>query len=318
MLYKLAISVFALAVTAFGCSSGKSSGTAGAGGGGGGIGGAAGAEGGTAKSGCGVAPPAVGPSNPQTINVTDSTGANTARQFYVSIPNNYDLSTPYRLIFAWHYYSGSASGLAAIDSGDAPDAATTTGPPPVPGYYGVQPLLPDAIYVAGQGLPTTPGDATTSSWTNANDEDIAFSKAMIAWMESNFCVDPARILSVGMSVGGYMSNTIGCEMPDVFRAIAVMSGSAPESACKSHDIAAWMTHGTADTTISISSDETARDQFLADNHCGATMEPVDPSPCVSYDGCDSGDPVVWCPVEGEGHAIPSFAAGGIATFFSQF
>jgi hypothetical protein len=28
--------------------------------------------------------------------------------------------------------------------------------------------------------------------------------------------------------------------------------------------------------------------------------------------------VVCCPVEGEGHAIPSFAAGGIATFFSQF
>jgi polyhydroxybutyrate depolymerase len=319
VLYKIAIRVFALAVTAFGCSSSGPSGAAGAGGGAarGAIGGAAGA-GGLARSGCGVAPPAVGPSNPQTINVTDNTGATIPRQFYVSVPSNYDPSRPYRLIFAWHYYSGSASGLAAIDSGGAPDAATTTGPPPVPGYYGVQPLLPDAIYVAGQGLSTTPGDATTSSWTNANDEDIAFTKSMIAWIESNFCVDSARILSVGMSVGGYMSNTVGCEMPDVFRAIAVMSGAAPGSACKSHDIAAWMTHGTADTTISISSDETARDQFLADNYCGATMEPVDPSPCVSYDGCDSGYPVVWCPVEGEGHAIPTFAAGGIATFFSQF
>jgi polyhydroxybutyrate depolymerase len=79
-----------------------------------------------------------------------------------------------------------------------------------------------------------------------------------------------------------------------------------------------MTHGTADTTISISGDETARDQFLADNHCGTTMEPVDPPPCVSYDGCDSGYPVVWCPVEGDGHAIPSFAASGTAAFLSQF
>jgi polyhydroxybutyrate depolymerase len=319
MLEKLAIPFFALAVTTFGCSSGSSSGTAGAGSGAamGGSGGAGGAAG-MAKSGCGVAPPAVGPSNPQMINVTDSTGATTSRQFYVSIPTNYDPGTPYRLIFAWHYYSGSASGLAAIDSGGAPDAGATTGPPPVPGFYGVQPLLPDAIYVAGQGLPTTPGDATTSSWTNTNGGDIAFAKAMIAWLESKFCVDPARIVSVGMSVGGDMSNAIGCEMPDVFRAIAVMSGAAAESACKSHDIAAWMTHGTDDTTISISSDETARDQYVADNHCGTTMEPVDPSPCVSYDGCDSGYPVVWCPVEGEGHAIPSFAAGGIATFFSQF
>jgi poly(3-hydroxybutyrate) depolymerase len=46
--------------------------------------------------------------------------------------------------------------------------------------------------------PTTPGDAATSSWTNTNDEDIAFAKAMVAWTESNFCVDSARILSVGI------------------------------------------------------------------------------------------------------------------------
>jgi dienelactone hydrolase len=270
-----------------------------------------------AKSGCGVSPVTVGPSNPQMIDVTDSTGAVAARQFYVLILSNYDPSKPYRLVCAWHYYGGNAAVPAALDSGGVPDAAASAGPPRVPGFYGVQPLLPDAIYVAGQGLPTTPSAPTTNSGANTKDEDIAFTKAMIAWMESNFCVDRARILSVGMSVGGNMSNTIGCEMPDVFRAIAVMSGAAPGSACKCHDIAAWMTHGTADTTISISNDETARDQFLADNHCGATMEPVDPSPCVLYDGCDSGDPVVWCPVEGNGHAIPSFAPGGIAAF-SQF
>jgi hypothetical protein len=39
---------------------------------------------------------------------------------------------------------------------------------------------------------------------------------------------------------------------------------------------------------------------------------------VSYDGCDSGYPVVWCPVDGEGHTIPSFAAAAIATFLGQF
>jgi polyhydroxybutyrate depolymerase len=111
-------------------------------------------------------------------------------------------------------------------------------------------------------------------------------------------------------------------MPDVFRAVAVMSGSlfstGRGATCKSHDIAAWITHGTADTTVDISGDETARDQFLAQDHCGTTMTPVDPSPCESYDGCDSGYPVVWCPVDGEGHTIPSFAAAAIATFLGQF
>jgi polyhydroxybutyrate depolymerase len=263
---------------------------------------------GTMTSGCGATPPALGPSNPQTINVTDSSGATTARQFYVTIPGDYDPATPYRLIFAWHYAGGSAATLAGTGFSG--------------GYYGVQPKLPEAIYVAGQGLESTPGDATTTGWPNTNGGDIAFLNAMLTWLESNLCVDTTRIMSTGMSYGGIMSDNIGCQMPDVFRAVAVMSGALYNfgrgSTCKSHDIAAWITHGTADTTVDISGDETARDQFLADNHCGTTSAAVDPSPCMSYDGCDGGYPVVWCPVDGEGHTIPSFAASAIATFLGQF
>ena len=261
---------------------------------------------GVVTSGCGAPAPALGASNPQTINVTDSAGAVTARQFYVSIPTDYDPSKSYRVIFAWHYAGGTAATLAG---------AGYSG-----GYYGVQPKLPEAIYVAGQGLLSTPGDATTSGWPNTNGGDIAFLNAMLSWLKSNLCVDTTRIMSTGMSYGGIMSDTIGCQMPDVFRAVAVMSGAlfGRTSSCKSHDIAAWITHGTADTTVDISGDETARDQFLADNHCGTTSTAVDPSPCMSYDGCDSGYPVVWCPVDGEGHTIPSFAAAAIASFLGQF
>jgi len=213
----------------------------------------------------------------------------------------------------------SATGGAPATGGSA---ATLAGTGFSGGYYGVQPKLPEAIYVAAQGLESTPGDATTTGWPNTNGGDIAFLNAMLTWLESNLCVDTTRIMATGMSYGGLMSDTIGCQMPDVFRAVAVMSGSlfstGRGSTCKSHDIAAWITHGTADTTVDISGDETARDQFLADNHCGTTSTAVDPSPCMSYDGCDSGYPVVWCPVDGEGHTIPSFAAGAIATFLGQF
>ncbi len=282
-----------------------------AGGGSGGAGhagttGSGGAAGGTTTAGCGLTPPTLGAANPQTINVTDSKGTVTARQFYVSVPSTYNSSTPTRMVFAWHYAGGSASALIATGFGGS--------------FYGVQPLLPSTIFVAGQGLLSTPGDATTSGWPNTNGGDIAFAKAMIAWMESNFCVDTTRIMSTGMSYGGIMSDAIGCQMPDVFRAVGVMSGAlfGSASSCKSHPIAAWITHGDADTTVAISGDETARDQFLADNHCGTTFAAVTPSPCMSYDGCDSGYPVVWCPVAGEGHTIPSFAASGIANFFAQF
>ena len=41
--------------------------------------------------------------------------------------------------------------------------------------------------------------------------------------------------------------------------------------------------------------------------------------CTVYDQCSAGDyPVIWCPVPGEGHAIPSFAGTEIAKFFARF
>ena len=74
--------------------------------------------------------------------------------------------------------------------------------------------------VAPQGL----GSGGSAEWTNANGQDIAFTKAILADVRAKYCVDNARIFSVGFSHGGMMSFTIGCEMSDVFRAIAPMSG----------------------------------------------------------------------------------------------
>jgi hypothetical protein len=61
---------------------------------------------------------------------------------------------------------------------------------------------------------------------------------------------------------------------------------------------------------------------LKQNHCGTTTKPVDPSPCVAYDGCDEGYPVTWCEWDGE-HAVANFGTGidtgvVIADFFKQF
>ena len=45
--------------------------------------------------------------------------------------------------------------------------------------------------------------------------------------------------------------------------------------------------------------------------------PVDPSPCVKYDGCDPGYDVTWCEWDGP-HGIPSFGSSAITAFFKQF
>ena len=150
---------------------------------------------------------------------------------------------------------------------------------------------------------------------------------MIAWASANLCIDSSRIFGTGFSWGGMFSDTLGCEMPDVFRAVAPMAGrlcrgvslncSLTATTCVQHNVAAWIGHGASDTTVATSFGIEARDYFLALNHCTMTSTATTPSPCVTYSGCDSGYPVHYCEFAG-GHQTPSFAGAGLWSFFSQF
>jgi len=42
------------------------------------------------------------------------------------------------------------------------------------------------------------------------------------------------------------------------------------------------------------------------------------SPCVRYQGCDPGYPVVWCQTTGQGHNRQDSYAGPFWTFFREF
>lgn len=221
------------------------------------------------------------------------------REYIVKIPDGYDTNHPHRLIFTWHYLGGSAAGIAGGFGG---------------GYYGLESRAGgSAIFVSPEGI--------DAAWPNTGGRDVAFARAMVEWMRSSYCVDNARIFSTGFSYGAIMSNTVGCQMGDVFRAIAPMSGSGPLSfgatSCKG-PVAAWISHGDADNVVSFSGGEGSRDHWLTANGCEMTSAPTTPSPCVAYDGCDAGFPVVWCVVSGGGHTQPSFGPDAIWAFFEQF
>ena len=221
----------------------------------------------------------------------------TARTYYVQLPSGYSASKPYPLIFQFHPWGGSA------------DQALT--------MYNISKGIPDAIYVTPQGLQAGSNGA---GWANTNGQDIAFTKAMIADVEGKYCVDTSRLFSVGFSYGGMMSFALGCEMSDVFRAIAPMSGSLySDTGCKGTGphIAMWGSHGTSDTVVPIADGRSARDKILKENHCGTDTVAVDPSPCVKYQGCDPGYDVTWCEWDGP-HGIPSFGTSAITAFFKTF
>jgi polyhydroxybutyrate depolymerase len=247
------------------------------------------------SAGCGMAAPMAGNG---TIDVNG-----TMRSYIVTLPQSYDPMKPHRLIFAWHGLGGTAASIAQR------------------GYYGLQTRAQNsAIFVTGQGLDTMALGMTAPGWDNMGGRDVNFVKALYARLQSTLCIDENRVFSTGMSYGGIMSNTLGCQMGDVFRAIAPMAGSGPgfggRATCTG-EVAVWMSHGDNDTVVATSSGMASRDFWVRTNKCQETSKPVEPSPCVSYDGCAADLPVTFCLFPG-GHTVPAFAAAAIWDFFAMF
>lgn len=249
------------------------------------------------SEGCSAAMTAT-PCNTQSAPCKMDVGG-TARTFYVQLPDKYDAKHPYPVVFQYHPLGGNGwQGLS---------------------MYRIRQGMPEAIYVSPDGL-TSGGN---QGFPNTNGGDEALTRAMMKDLEGKYCVDKARYYAAGFSYGGSMSYTAACNMSDVFRAIGAMSG-APISGAKctskkpDRPVAVWATHGDADTALPITLAQPIIASLVTNNGCTTMSQPVDPSPCVAYQGCTPGYPVVWCVRPGDPHAIPNFAAAAIAKFFMQF
>ena len=237
------------------------------------------------SAGCGSAPPVA--SGRFTVDV-----AGTPRDYILALPQGYDPTRPYRLVFTWHPGGGTAQQTAN-------------------NYYGLRQLAQDsAIFVSPEGI--------DNGWANTGGRDIAFLDVMLERFQSELCIDETRIFSTGFSYGGMMSYTIACGRADVFRAIAPMSG-ALYSGCEDGDapIAMFGFHGTTDTVVPIANGVRARDVVAGRNGCQPEAMAVETDGCLSFQGCSAGHPVTWCEFNG-GHMPAPQSAPRIWDFFSQF
>ncbi|MGH9111489.1 MAG: alpha/beta hydrolase family esterase [Acidimicrobiales bacterium] len=219
------------------------------------------------------------------------------RQYVVHLPPAYDGTTPAPLVFNLHGFGG-----------DIDDQDTATGLPEAAGRRGYIVVTPqgaplsvpdDATGVAGAagfdgfafwnffgssdpGTLTAPGGSTLPI-PRLETDDVGFIDSLLDTMVDEYCVDPGRVFSTGMSNGAGMSTTLACELGDRFAAVAPVSGVNLSGACPGDDpVSVLAIHGDADTTAGYGGNN------LLGFQLGNPSVPDRMAAWADHDGCDGG------------------------------
>lgn len=158
----------------------------------------------------------------------------TERTYYMDAPDPIPPGAP--LVFVLHGYGSSAGLIRAYSN------------------WGDLAISEGFVAVFPQGTEDSGG---TPHW-NANlgistTNDHGFLVALAQHLQESNELSPECTYSCGMSNGGYMSYSLACEHPDVFRAIGSVTGamSAADFGCVPGEVVPIVhLHGTSDNTVS--------------------------------------------------------------------
>lgn len=223
------------------------------------------------------------------------------RTYNLLVPAGHDGSKTFPLVFELHGNGGDGAGMRKTLDLETASAG------------GAILVYPDGF--GGWDLESAPD----------KNDDIKFVRALIDTIGKTYCVDTSRVFATGYSNGGYFANQLACKVgAAVFRGIASHAGGGPYGAdaeyddqgnliCAGKPVAALISHGTSDGSVALSEGKSSRDEWKRVNGCKDATDPFDPSPCVAYQGCAAGRPVVYCEVPGLGH-VPWPEGGAKATW----
>jgi poly(3-hydroxybutyrate) depolymerase len=155
-----------------------------------------------------------------------------------------------------------------------------------------------------------------NTWSRDEPDDVLYMDAVMEWLKTRVCYDSARVFAGGQSSGAYFSHRWACDRGTVVRAVTTNSGGQRRERaldCKS-PVSAWVSTGASDDPGHVMGTRQARDAWAKLAGC-TTMNPTPtmPSPCVAMQGCRPGYKVHYCE-HGGGHAMPSYAPGGMVNF----
>lgn len=223
-----------------------------------------------------------------------------SRSYVLHVPPTYDGSRAVPLVLDFHGIGSTGWGELA----SSPYPAVTD-------PEGVVMAFPDGM-VGPIGTGWNMGPCCV-----ADVDDLAFARALVAEIQGNACIDPARVYAVGVLTGGGMVYHLACEAADVFAAVAPAAFDlVAESvdACRpSRPITVMSFRGTADTRVAyeggasslvpgmpitfLGAQATFARWAEIDGCTGAPSAP-DANGCSSYSGCPGDVEVILCTKEG--------------------
>lgn len=255
------------------------------------------------SAGCGHPPPRTGTFTSQTTD-----GRGTERSFRLTVAHPYDPDRPLALTIVFHGGGGDEFGAMRFGLQDVPGAAA------------------DSIFAFPRGLPF---EHHGVGWNEACDGyDMPFFDNMVAAIEAQYCIDPARIFVAGFSWGCDFVTALACCRGDRIGAVAaaacsddfgdpadVRSYVNPVCPVPSRAAVRFTHAAGADSLYPAPLFATTGALFAKLNRCtGPRPEPA-PGSCVAYPGCRAG--VVECAVPGIDHAVGPHWAEDTWAFFSR-
>ncbi len=245
------------------------------------------------------------------------------REYIVYVPDSYDPAQPTPLILSLHGFASSDVQQALWSQWN-----------PLADREGFI-----VVYPQGKGSPArwntgqtslSPVTAQVPADTPISDllsqffeavevDDVAFFRDLIAQLESDYCIDPARIYVNGLSNGGGMTNRLACEMSDVFAAVGTVAGaytSFPGGCHPSRPMPVIAFHGVVDPVVPYAGDaaidfpaiQTWAADWAARDQCDPTpqtvAETVGAVTGVRYSGCADDAEVVLYSIADGGHTWP--------------
>lgn len=220
------------------------------------------------------------------------------RTYRVHVPARYDSAT-------------AAPVLVALHGGDGMDSKAGNA------YYGLMSKSDREGFIAvfPDGYSKSPGQP--ASWNAGkccgaaredNVDDVEFIRQVVSNVFGQVYIDRQRIYATGVSNGAMMAYRLACEMPEVFRAVAVVAATDQTASCTPRNpVSVLHIHAKDDKLVPLTGATSTAAKWAQLNGCRQAPErtlEMAGAYCDAYSYCRGQSEVQLCVTDTGGHSWP--------------